>query len=140
MSFVREIDKTSLVPKGADPIFLSHPDEPNLKIRIGDTSKSWVFRYRRKKKVIGHYPKMSVTSAKDEVRRLKDDYASNQDAEIDREFKLQKSAGRTFQKLAEQINDTYPSPTLKTRYKYSKAAFKTFWDMPISQISKHLVM
>ena len=140
MSFAREIDKTALVLKGADPIFLSHPDEPNLKIRIGETLKSWVFRYRRKRKVIGHYPEMSVTSAKDEVRRLKGGYASNQDAEIQREFKLQKSAGMTFQRLAEQINDTYPSPTLKTRYKYSKAALKAFWDMPISQISKPLVM
>lgn len=140
MSFAKEIDKTALVPKGAEPIFLSHPDEPNLKVRIGETCKSWVFRYRRKRKVIGHYPEMSVTSAKDEVRRLKGGYAANQEAEIDREFRLQKSSQMTFQQLAKKIIDTYPSPTLQTRYKYSKLALKAFWDVPISQISKPLVM
>ena len=140
MSFAKHIERVAYVAKGAAPIFLSHPDEPNLKLRIGETTKSWVFRYRRKRKVIGHYPEMSVTSAKDEVRRLKGSYASNQDAEIDREFRLQKSSGMTFQRLAEQINETYPSPTLKTRYKYSKSALTKFWGMPISQISKPLVM
>ena len=140
MSFSRKIEKADLVPKGAAPRFLTHPDEPNLKMRVGETCKSWVFRFRRKRKVIGHFPEMSITAARDEVRRLKGGYASNQDAEIEREFRLYKGSGMTFQQLAKKINDTYPSPTLQTRYKYSKSALKTFWDMPISQISKPLVM
>ena len=140
MSFSKRIEKEPFVPKGSPPVFLTHPDEINLKLRIGETSKSWVFRFRKRRKVIGHYPEMSVTAAKEEVQRLKGGYASNLGADIEKRFRLDKASTLTFEQLAIKINETYPSPTLKTRFKHSRSALRTSWQMPISKISKSIVM
>lgn len=121
-----------------------------LAVRVTPTGhKSFVYRYRIKDKVkrytIGSFPKMGLSTARDEAKKLWFDISNGIDPLAEKKKQKDKPEPTLFKELADEFKEKY-LPTLreKTQAEYKRIIdnelVPALGDLPIKEVSKHQII